>query len=286
MTQGDVCPRMLAAQKAWTEKDPKGRTQSAPVLSGLSTNETLFLAGSGWEPVDICWGAAVFGLRRDTLNTWGSVQDERASAALASAMGTAVQRLEARCAMSGARGVIGTEIMTEIQPRYIAITLVGTGIRPIHPSKAPHRPFTSNLSAREFVLLGDAGWSPVGLASGGRFVRAYRRKPTQAVSQKVQNVELANPTQALARARSETMVLLEERARDFGGQGVVQLSFTSGPVGFAPHVLSFLAWGTAAIASTTDPTYAAPRTVVALDDQGTAVNPAALVGKIDRGTSY
>ena len=41
------------------------------------------------------------------------------------------------------------------------------------------------------------------------------------------------PNEALARARSETMVLLEERARDFGGQGVIRLSLTSGPVAFA-----------------------------------------------------
>ena len=156
-------------------------------------------------------------MRRDTVNTWGSTQDERASQALASAMATAVERLEARCRESGAHGVIGTELITEVEPRYVAINLVGTAIRPVHSPKVPERAFTSNLSAREFVLLGEAGWNPVGLVSGCRFVRAYRRKPTQAVSQKIQNVELANPTKALARARAETMVLLEERACEFRG---------------------------------------------------------------------
>ena len=188
-------------------------------LSGLSTNETLFLSASGWEAVDICSGAAVFGMRRDTVNTWGSTQDERASQALASAMATAVERLEAQCRESGAHGVIGTELITEIERRYGAINLVGTAIRPAHSPKVPDRAFTSNMSAREFVLLRAAGCNPVGLVSGGRFVRAYRRSPTQAISQKIQNVELANPTKALARARAETMVLLEERACEFGGRG-------------------------------------------------------------------
>ena len=280
MTQGDLRQRMMAAQKASTERHPKGGTEGTSPLSGLSTNETLFLTGSGWEPVDICSGAAVFGMRRDTVNTWGSTQDERASEALASAMAAAVQRLEARCRELNAHGVIGTEIITEIQPRYVAVNLVGTGIRPVHTSKQPDRSFTSNLSPREFVLLGEAGWKPVGLVSGGRFVRAYRRKPTQTVNQKVQNVELANPTKALARARAETMVLLEERARDFGGQGVIQLSLTSGPVAFATHVLSFLAWGTAVIPTTTDPAYPTPRTAVTLNDAEVAIDPASLLSLI------
>jgi uncharacterized protein YbjQ (UPF0145 family) len=282
VTRGDLRERMMAAQKASTERQSKGGTESPSRLSGLSTNETLFLTASGWEPVDICSGAAVFGMRRDTVNTWGSAQDQRASEALASATATAVQRLEARCRESAAHGVIGTEIITEIEPRYVSINLVGTGIRPAHTSREPDRSFTSNLSPREFVLLGEAGWKPVGLASGGRFVRAYRRKPTQTMRQKVQNVELVNPTKALARARSETMALLEERARDFGGRGVVQLSLTSGRVEFATHVVSFLAWGTAVTPTATDPRYPAPRTAIALNDDATAVDPGSLVGKPDR----
>ena len=116
-------------------------------------------------------------------------------------------------------------------------------------------------------------------------MRAYRRKPAQTVTQKVQNVELANPTKALARARSETMVLLKERARDFGGQGVVQLSLTSGPVAFAKHVLSFIAWGTAVIRTTTDPAYPVPSTAVALTDAEAAVDPASLVGRFGKNAS-
>ena len=152
-------------------------------------------------------------MRQDTVSTWGPLQDDRASEALAAAMATAVERLEARCMKSGVHGVIGTDITTEIQPRYVAVSLVGTGIRPVQSPKPPDRPFTSNLSPRDFILLQQAGWQPVGLASGCRFIRAYRRGPTQAVAQKTQNVELENPTWALTQARSEAMVMLAERAR-------------------------------------------------------------------------
>jgi uncharacterized protein YbjQ (UPF0145 family) len=279
MTSEGLQQRMLKAQTATTERLTKSGGGSTSPLSALSTNETLFLATSGWEPLDICWGAAVFGMRQDTVSTWGALQDDRASEALAAAMATAVERLQARCVQSGVHGVIGTKITTEIQPRYVAVSLVGTGIRPVHASKPPGRPFTSNLSPRDFVLLQQGGWQPVGLASGCRFIRAYRRGPTQTVVQKSQNVELENPTWALTQARSEAMVILAERARDFGAQGVIQLSLKSGPVAFATHVLSFVAWGTAITRTDAEAVYPAPRTSVLLNDAELGIDPASLAGK-------
>jgi uncharacterized protein YbjQ (UPF0145 family) len=277
MTHRDLRQRMLAGQEVASATQATVGERKSP-LSTLSINESLFLASSGWEPVDVCAGAAFYGMRQDSVNTWGSAQDQRASEALVSATVTAVERLEASCVESGAHGVIGTTIVTEIQPRYIAVNLVGTAIRPSHTSRAPDRPFTSNLPARAFVLLLQAGWMPLGLASGGQFVRVYRRTPNQTVQQKIQNVELTNPTEALARARSETMVLLERRAHDFGGQGVVELSLTSGPVHFATHVLSFVAWGTVVAATASDAVYAIPRTAaVTLNDAETTFDPGSLV---------
>src|ERR1700722_14696613 len=110
MTQEDLLRQMLAAQKVATKRFPKGDGESNSPLSGLSTNESLFLDACGWEPLDICCGAAVFGMRQDTVSTWGALQDDRASEALAAAMATAVDRLEAHCLKSGVHGVIGTEI--------------------------------------------------------------------------------------------------------------------------------------------------------------------------------
>lgn len=274
---------MLAAQAATSSRSVGRDPDGASDLSALSTNETLLLSGFGWDPVDVCTGASVYGMRRDTLNAWGSNQDGRASKALNSAMDEAVRRLEASCQTSDAHGVIGTRTLVEIQPRYVAVSLVGTAVRSLHAKMAPTRPFTSNFAPRAFILLLQAGWQPLGLTSGGRFVRAYRRSPKEVVSQKVQNVELENPTQALAQARAATMAVLEERATDFGGRGIVEISLSSGRVPFATHVISFLAWGTA-VAPTTDPTYPVPKdptypvpkVVVPLRDFDTAFDPKAL----------
>jgi uncharacterized protein YbjQ (UPF0145 family) len=269
--------RMLVAQDAAVSRSPESKTDKGSALSAVSTSETLLLAGSGWEALDVCTGASVYGMRRDTVNTWGSNQDARASKALNSAMAEAVGRLEASCQGSGAHGVIGTRTLVEVQPRYVAVNLIGTAVRPVRAAKAPDRPFTSNLSSRAFLLLVRAGWQPLGLASGGRFVRAYRRSPTQTVRQKAQNVELVNPTHALAQAREATMAVLQERAAEFGGRGVVEVSLSSGRVPFATHVLSFLAWGTVVAPTTTNSTFPVARVAVPLNDLDTAFEPTALV---------
>jgi uncharacterized protein YbjQ (UPF0145 family) len=261
--------RMLAGQAAAIQGS-KSDTHQDSRLSGLSVNEDLLLGSIGWE-----WG-----MRRDTVNTWGADQDARASLALGEAMRAAVDRLEANCRRSGGHGVIGVDIRTEIEPRYIVVNLLGTAVRPGKSSKVPDRAFTSNLTPQAFVLLQEAGWTVLGLTSGCQFVRSYRRSATQTVTQKVQNVELTNPTQALATARVETMIQLEERARAFGGQGVVEVSLSSGPVRFATHVESFTAWGTVVANTSIDgQRHPSPRLAVSMNDLDQGFKASALIAK-------
>jgi uncharacterized protein YbjQ (UPF0145 family) len=258
--------RMLAGQVAATQRNAPGAHQDSR-LSGLSVNENLLLGSIGWESIDLCSGAAVWGMRRDTVNTWGADQDARASLAFGEAMRGAVDQLEANCRASGGHGVIGVDIHTEIEPRYVSVNILGTAVRPDGNSKVPGRAFTSNLTPQSFVLLREAGWEVLGLTSGCRFVRSYRRSATQTVMQKVQNVELTNPTQALATARAETMIQLEERARAFGGQGVIEVSLSSGPVRFATHVQSFAAWGTVVASASSDgQRHPSPRVAMSMND--------------------
>jgi uncharacterized protein YbjQ (UPF0145 family) len=271
---------MLTGQAAAIQPNtPDARQLSR--LSGLSVNENLLLESFGWDSIDLCSGAADWGMRRDTVNTWGADQDARASSAFGEAMRTAVDRLEANCRTSGGHGVIGVDIRTEIEPRYVSVSLLGTAVRPHGNSKVPDRAFTSNLTPQAFVLLREAGWIVLGLTSGCHFVRSYRRSATQTVTQKVQNVELTYPTQALATARAETMTKLEERARAFGGQGVIEVSLSSGPVRFATHVQSFTAWGTVVARAAIDGQrrHPSPRMALSMNDVDQRFNPDALVAK-------
>jgi uncharacterized protein YbjQ (UPF0145 family) len=268
--------RMLAGQAAAVLRTRPGTNSIPSRVSGLTPNENFLVGSTGWEAIDVCSGAAVYGMRRDTVNIWGADQDARASDALGSAMAAAVERLEAQSLQSGGHGVIGVEIHTDVEPRYVAVNVVGTAIRPIGSSKSPDRAFASNLTSQAFVLLLEAEWSVLGLASGCQFVRAYRRRPTQAMVQKLQNVELTIPTQALAAARSATMTQLEARAKAIGGIGVVQMSLTSGPVPFATHVQSFVAWGTVVVRKSNNGRHPSPTTAVSMNDHERAFDPSAL----------
>ena len=86
---------------------------------------------------------------------------------------------------------------------------------------------------------------PVGLAFGACFVYAPRRTAGTAMKQKTQNVELTNYTEAMYAARESAMEKMQRSALGAGGQGVVEVKVTEGPMSFARHAIGFTAWGTA-----------------------------------------
>jgi uncharacterized protein YbjQ (UPF0145 family) len=127
-------------------------------------------------------------------------------------------------------------------------------------------PFVSDLSARDFTLLQRAGWMPVGLAFGAAFVYAPRRTAGTALRQQTQNVELTNFTEAMYSARESAMERMQRSALDVGGQGVVQVRVSEGPMSFARHAVSFTAWGTAVKLVADSHQSITPEVVLPLDD--------------------
>jgi hypothetical protein len=59
---------------------------------------------------------------------------------------------------------------------------------------------------------------------------------------------------------------------------VIQLSLSSGPIAFATHVLSFVAWGTAITRTDAEAVYPVPRTSIVLNDAELDIDPASLAG--------
>ena len=127
-------------------------------------------------------------------------------------------------------------------------------------------PFVSDLSARDFTLLQRAGWMPVGLAFGASFVYAPRRTAGTAMKQKSQNVELTNYTEAMYSARESAMEKMQRSALEAGGEGVVEVKVTEGPMRFARHAIGFTAWGTAVRLVAEAHQFVQPQVVLPLDD--------------------
>jgi uncharacterized protein YbjQ (UPF0145 family) len=232
--------------------------------SDLSVDEALLLHSVGWEPVDLVCGVGVASVPWGVWN-WGQGEIGVASAAYKLAFSGAAQRIADECASAGGHGVVGVHVDTAVERHHVDVELVGTAVRPV--TAARHgQVFVSDLSGRDFSLLAQAGWSPVGVAFGASFVYAPRRSAGTSLSQTRQNVELTNFTEAMYSARELAMARMQDAALKLRGTGIVAVTVTEGPMPFAHHAIGFSAWGTAVRLDAPSHRQLRPQVVLPVDD--------------------
>jgi len=264
----DVRAEMLrGAQSLATPAPPSGQHG---ITSDLSVDEALLLHAAGWEPLDLVCGVAVVSVPVGIWNWGGAIA--LASDAHNAAVDQAARLLRGECGKVKGHGVVGVRVDVSVHSHHIDVELVGTAVRPMQGREArgtdaaPAMPFVSDLSARDFTLLQRAGWIPVGLAFGASFVYAPRRTAGAAMKQSTQNVELTNYTEAMYSARESAMEKMQESALQVGGEGVVEVKVTEGPMSFARHAVGFTAWGTAVKLVAEAHQFVQPEVVLPLDD--------------------
>jgi uncharacterized protein YbjQ (UPF0145 family) len=246
-------------------------SQARGITSDLSVDEALLLHASGWEPLDLVCGVAVVSVPVGVWN-WGRGAISLASDAHNAAVDQAARALRAECGKVHGHGIVGVRVDVEVRTHHIEVALIGTAVRPADDKDPRGRdaaeamPFVSDLSARDFTLLLRAGWMPVGLAFGACFVYAPRRTAGTAMKQTTQNVELTNYTEAMYSARESAMEKMQESALEAGGQGVVEVKVTEGPMSFARHAVGFTAWGTAVKLVAEQHQFVQPEMILPLDD--------------------
>ncbi len=264
---------MLKGAKALATPAPPSKERG--ITSDLSVDEALLLHAAGWEPLDLVVGVAVVSVPVGVWN-WGRGSISLASDAHNAAVDQAARLLRGECSKVHGHGVVGVRVDVSVQTHHIDVELVGTAVRPMAgqggskdargTDAALAMPFVSDLSARDFTLLERAGWLPVGLAFGASFVYAPRRSAGTAMKQTRQNVELTNYTEAMYSARESAMEKMQRSALEAGGQGVVQVKITEGPMSFARHAIGFTAWGTAVKLVAEAHQFVQPEVVLPLDD--------------------
>ena len=265
----DVRAEMLLG--AQTLATPAPPSEARGITSDLSVDEALLLHAAGWEPLDLVCGVAVMSVPVGVWN-WGRGSISLASDAHDAAVDQASRQLRGECGKVHGHGVVGVRVEVSVRTHHIAVELVGTAVRPIGgkdprgSDAAQAMPFVSDLSARDFTLLQRAGWMPVGLAFGASFVYAPRRTAGVAMKQTRQNVELTNYTEAMYSARESAMEKMQRSALAVGGQGVVEVKVTEGPMSFARHAIGFTAWGTAVRLEAEAHQFVQPEFVLPLDD--------------------
>lgn len=256
-----------------------GYLESVPgregVTSDLTIDESLILHSIGWEPVELVCGVGTYCIPVGYWN-WGSGEVGPASDAWLRAVRSAGQKLQTECHNILAHGVVGVQVEVSVERHVVNAVLVGTAVAPVGVRRAPASPFISDLSCRDFSLLHQAGWDPIGLAFGASFVNVPRRAAMTALRQSTQNVELANFTQALYAAREAAMERMQRSAEDLGSQGVVAVQVSEGPMEFARHAIRFTSWGTAVRRSERPSSLGRPRIVVSLNDDALAFEATSL----------
>jgi uncharacterized protein YbjQ (UPF0145 family) len=265
---GDLAAEMRAAAELLSRPQPTGArtaTKGHGRTSDLSIDEELALHSVGWEPIQLICGASIHSVPSGVWN-WGQGEIAYASNAYAQAFAEAADRAHRECTDAGGRGVVGVHVEAVVHPHHVDVTLVGTAVRPVGAKGlSPDPIFISDLSGRDFALLHNAGWVPVGIAAGASFVYAPRRSAGVALQQTRQNVELTNFTEAMYAARESAMERMQEAALAISGAGVIGVHVEEGPMYFASHAVGFTAYGTV-VSPVGDHTLIDPLMVLPLDD--------------------
>src|SRR5436309_14394381 len=100
--------------------------------------------------------------------------------------------------------------------------------------------FTSDLSVSEYVLLGEAGFEPLGFVVGSSIYHIGLQN-----SKWGQNMELTTLTQAMYNARELAMSRMESEADHLGADGIVGVDLRMQAYVWGQDVLEFIATGTA-----------------------------------------
>src|SRR5271170_7958254 len=105
---------------------------------------------------------------------------------------------------------------------------------------APAGVFTSDLSVSEYVLLGEAGFEPLGFVIGSSIYHIGIQ-----VGRWSQNQELQVLTQAMYNARELAMARMQGEADHLGADGIVGVDLKMQMYAWGQGVLEFIASGTA-----------------------------------------
>ncbi len=100
--------------------------------------------------------------------------------------------------------------------------------------------FTSDLSVKEFLLVKQAGFDPLGMVVGSSIYHIGYQQSNWS-----QNQEMAVLTQAMYHARELAMTRMEEEADALGADGVVGVRLDIGRYEWGADLAEFIAIGTA-----------------------------------------
>ncbi len=253
--------------------------------SDLSTKEFTLTRTLGYQPLSQVMGSSIYHVGWQYTRTYSYNPSEKelttVSQAHQHAAQLALSRLDQEAALLKAHGVIGVRLTTrdyEWGANLLEFTAIGTAIR-LPNTPLPERPFLSDLSGQEFWTLLQAGYYPVGIATGfcSYYIALGSRLTRQLKSWlNWTNQEIIPFTQGIFTARNLAMSRLVSMARNFNAVGVVgmHVSFDRQLIEYeteysGPHqdlALRFSVMGTAITAQRANHVIPSPKPTLTLTD--------------------
>lgn len=221
--------------------------------SDLSVNELMMIERAGFQPLGLVMASSIYHDGYQAQNYKVSQELGVLSQAMYTARELAMSRMEAEAEELGADGVVGVRLtlgnyaFTDGLTEFAA---VGTAVK--HKNGASFRnasgkPFTSDLSGQAFAVLLASGYRPVGLVMGTCVYHIAHQSFRQFWRGVGQSFEMGSFTQALYDAREIAMERMQAEAKALNATGIVGVNLKEESQNWEPHVIEFLAVGTAVV---------------------------------------
>ena len=232
--------------------DTAGAGQNKAFTSTLSVDEFVVLRQAGFEPLGVAMGTSIYHVGIQ-IGRWGQNQELTVlTQAMYNARHAAMSRMLMEAHALNADGVTGVNLEMKMYAwgqEVLEFSATGTAVRfTAEPNslRAPSGwPFTSDLSARDFYLLHQAGFVPVSMTMGTCVYHVAHQSILKSIGQIGRNQEMDLFTQGIYDARELALSRMQKEADACAASGVVGVDVKIANHVWGEHATEFFAIGTA-----------------------------------------
>ena len=232
--------------------DTAGGGQQKAFTSTLSVDEFVVLQQAGFEPLGVTLGTSIYHVGIQ-VGRWSQNQELVVlTQAMYDARRAAMMRMLQEAHALNADGVTGVKLemaMYTWGQEVLEFSATGTAVRynaAPNTLRAPSGwPFTSDLSAREFYLLHQAGYVPVSMVMGTCVYHIAHQGLLKSLGQIGRNQEMELFTQGIYEARELALSRMQLEADACAAHGVVGVDINIANHVWGEHATEFFVIGTA-----------------------------------------
>jgi uncharacterized protein YbjQ (UPF0145 family) len=232
--------------------DTAGGGADKAFTSTLSVDEFVVLQQAGFEPLGVAVGTSIYHVGIQ-VGRWNQNQELTVlTQAMYEARTAAISRMTQEAQALNADGVTGVNLELRMYAwgqEVLEFSATGTAVRySAQPNslRAPSgSPFTSDLTAREFYLLHQAGFVPVSMVLGTCVYHIAHQSILKSLGQVGRNQEMDLFTQGIYEARELALGRMQAETDACQARGVVGVDLQISNHIWGEHATEFFAIGTA-----------------------------------------